>query len=480
MSDVVLFYPKVESKAGLLPAGLLMIAGPLIEKGFKVKLIDQRFEDDWKIKLEKELEKGPLLVGFTVMTGKQILEALAVSRIVKEKSQAKVVWGGVHASLLPEQTLKNKNIDMVVIGEGERTFLELARALKNKEDISEIKGIGCKIEDKILLSERDGFIDLNDLSILPYHLLEDIEYYVSKKSKVTGKDAREMALFTSRGCPHRCGFCYNMKFNRRRWRAMDAERVIKEMEFLRNNFKINAFNIQDDEFFVDAARVERICKLIKEKEWKIEIYSAARVNQTADLMSKDLLGDLVALGFLGIVFGVETGSQKILELINKDITYEQVIKTIDRFKEIGMMSKYCFMAGFPNETMEDFYRTTDFIYKMKERDTSVRIPPIRIFTPYPGIPLWDLCVEKGFKPPRSLEEWASFDFDTVKMPWVTKKLTKRVKNVNIMLSYLKLDPEFSSSFKYKLSLLFGRWIDFRWRNHWFNNFFEKYLIKIFS
>jgi len=480
MSDIILFYPKINSGAGLLPAGLLMIAAPLLKKGFSVKIIDQRFEDDWQEKLEYELKQKPLLVGLTVMTGKQILEALTVSKLVKEKSEAKVVWGGVHASLLPEQTLTNKYIDFIVIGEGENIFLELVERLKNGSDVSQIKGLGYKKEGKIFYSFREDFLDLNTMPVLPYHLLSNIENYISKKSITSGKPAREIVLFTSRGCPHRCGLCYNIKFNRRRWRAMNAERALMEIKFLVKEYKINSFRIQDDEFYIDPKRVAEICAEIKKENLNLEIYSSARVDQIADLMDFNFIKELKECGFGTLVFGVETGSPRILELIHKDITYDQVIKTIKRLKELKIISKYCFVAGFPTENIDDFYKTTDFIYKMKLLDISLRIPPIRVFTPYPGVPLWDLCLKEGFIPPATLREWADFDFDTVKMPWVTRKLTNKIKNVNIMLSYLRLDPGFSSGLKYKLSLLFGRWIDFRWRNHLFAFFPEKYIIRFFN
>lgn len=474
---ILLIYPKVGSRGWHLPAGLLMIAAPLLEAGFEVKIIDQRFGADWENKLVGELEKEPLLVGMTVMTGKQILEALEISKIVKEKSEAKVVWGGVHPSLLPEQTLNNQQIDFAVLGEGEKTILELALKLElNENDFENIKGLGFKKGGRIHCSWRDDFVDLDKMPILPYHLVE-IEKYISKKSKTTGKPAREIVLFTSRGCPHRCGFCYNLKFNRRKWRAMNAERVIKEIKFLIDHYQIDGFNIQDDEFFVDAGRVAQICELVKENNLKIEFHSAARVNQTADLMDMDLLKKLKNCGFGSIVFGVETGSQRILELVNKDIAYEQVIKTINKLGEANIGSKYCFMAGFPTETIKDFYQTIDLIYKMKELDPEVRIPVLRAFTPYPGIPLWDLCVREGFEPPKTLEGWAEYDFEAIKMPWVGKRLTKMIENVNIMIDYLKLEPGFSANFKYKLSLIFSRWISFRWRNHLFLFLPEKYLIR---
>ena len=153
MAKVVLFYPKLEENIEegqriLLPMSILTVAAPLAAESVEVKIIDQRVTDNWQNVLMEELKKEPLIVGFSVLTGKQILYALEASKIVKENSKAFVVWGGVHPSLLPEQTLKNEMIDYLIIREGEKSFLELFRSLANKEDISKIKGIAWKDENK--------------------------------------------------------------------------------------------------------------------------------------------------------------------------------------------------------------------------------------------------------------------------------------------------------------------------------------------
>jgi len=250
MSEVILFYPKIEErKDHLLPLSVLLVAAPLVKYGYSVKIIDQRVEKNWKEILLKELRKNPLLVGISALTGRQILYGLQVSQLVKENSNALVVWGGVHPSLLPEQTLQNKFIDIVVIGEGEETLLELANKLKRKEDWSNILGIGYKRNGKIHINKRREFINLNTQPKIPYNLI-DIEKYIAKKSFASGKPGRDVALYTSRGCPHRCAFCYNKEFNKRVWRGESAERVIEHIKYLVNTYKISSFNVQDDEFLL--------------------------------------------------------------------------------------------------------------------------------------------------------------------------------------------------------------------------------------
>ena len=148
MAEVILVYPKssfIETamKSQYLPLGFLQTV-IFAEKEFSVKIIDQRFFLKWDRAVLDEINKDTLCVGVTALTGEMINHALDVSRFVKESSSVPVIWGGVHPTLLPEETLKNKFIDMVVIGEGEKTFHELLKALRDNNDLAEIAGLAYK------------------------------------------------------------------------------------------------------------------------------------------------------------------------------------------------------------------------------------------------------------------------------------------------------------------------------------------------
>ncbi len=229
MAKIILFFPKLESKALLLPASLLYVAAPLVEKGYEVKIIDQRLEKDWQNLLIKELKDRPLAVGISAKTGKQIFYGLEASRVVKENSKVPVIWGGVHPTLLPEQTLQNPYIDFVVIGEGERTFLNLIQKLEAGDNYEDLDGIGFKKNNQTVCNPPKEFLNLDDLPEIPYQLV-DIEKYIAKKSFASGKEARNIAFYTSRGCPHRCAFCYNKEFNKQRWRGESAPRVVERIK----------------------------------------------------------------------------------------------------------------------------------------------------------------------------------------------------------------------------------------------------------
>lgn len=475
MTDIILFFPKLEEQeAVLLPASVLMVAGPLLQSGYKVKIIDQRVNKDWKKELLGSLKQGVLAFGVSALTGKQILYGLEASKLVKENSDIPVVWGGVHSSLLSKQTLENKYIDFVVIGEGEETFLELVNVLKKKSPLNSIKGLAYKENNEIFINPQREFINLDKSSDIPYHLV-DIENYVAKKSFATGKPGRDIALYTSRGCPHRCGFCYNKEFNKRKWRGKSAEKVVEEMKSLIKDYKITSFNIADDEFFVDLERARKISELIIKENLNIEIFTTCRVNYVVN-MDDEYLNLLYKAGFRTLSFGVESGSEKILELIHKDITINQVFETIKRLKKIGINSKYYFMAGFPTETIDDLYKTTDLILEMKQLDPHIRIPAWRVFTSYPGTDLYEIAIKQGWNPPEKLEEWARYDFDTLRLPWIKRKMGGIIKNVSFLINYLGIGKTKGRGVFFELAKIFGKIVDWRWKNHLFSFSLEKYFI----
>ena len=477
MSDIILFFPKSEeTDAVVLPASVLAVAAPLVKSNYRVKIIDQRTDKDWKKTLLKEISNSPLIFGVSALTGEQILNGLEVSKIVKNNSNIPIAWGGVHPSLLPQQTLQNQYIDFVVIGEGEETFLELIESLKSRKAIKDIEGLGYKQNNKIFINPVRNFVDLDKLPEFPYHLI-DIEKYIAKKSFASGEPARDIAIYTSRGCPHRCGFCYNKDFNKRKWRGKSPEKVIEEIKKLVKDYQINSFEINDDEFFVDLERAKKICELIIKENLDIEIFTTCRVNYV-DNMNDEYLRLLRRAGFRTLAFGVESGSERILDLIHKDITIEQVFNTIKRLKAAGINSKYYFMAGFPTETVEDLYKTTDLIQRMKQLDPQIRIPAWRVFTSYPGTDLYEISIREGWQPPKALEEWAEYNFDTVRMPWVDDKKKKIIKNVIFAINYLEMGGTMGKGLFFKLAKIFGKIIDWRWKKHLFLFIPEKYFVSI--
>lgn len=181
MDTIVLFNPKAgDEYPGVirLPLALLCISS-LIHKRYKIKIVDSRVEIDWEQKFRRLIQNEPLCVGITSMTGEQIHNGLFASKIIKEyNKEIPVIWGGTHPTLLPEQTLENEYVDVIVRGEGEKTFQELVDALASGSPLKDIRGISFKEDCRIRHNKGRDYLNLNELPDLPYHLV-NMECYVN-------------------------------------------------------------------------------------------------------------------------------------------------------------------------------------------------------------------------------------------------------------------------------------------------------------
>lgn len=220
MNKVLLVFPKTGlDKYSQLPLGLLSAASTIVED-YEVKIIDQRLDTNWAKKVDSESQNS-ICVGITSMTGEQILNGIEISKIAKKNTS--VIWGGIHPTLLPKQTLENKYINFIVRDEGEITFQLLLNTLKSKNNFCNIKGIGYKDVSGIHINGMPNYVDLNNLPDLPYHLL-DMNKYIVKRDGFQ----RCLTLETSRGCPHNCSFCSNPVIHKRKWRSLNVGNVIRK------------------------------------------------------------------------------------------------------------------------------------------------------------------------------------------------------------------------------------------------------------
>ncbi|MCF7862253.1 cobalamin-dependent protein [Candidatus Woesearchaeota archaeon] len=257
MTDVVLFQPKSDlsdesvSRSISIPLSLLQVAS-FLHKKHSIVLIDQRIEKNWKNRLLTELKKKPLFFGTTCYTGEPIKWALEASKIAKTAG-IPVVWGGIHATLLPEQALANENIDIVAYGEGENTLVSLADHFLGKRPINDIKGIYYKSdssdEAKIIKNPPAQPTDLNKLGPLPTDII-NVNRYINNKT---------IGFASSRGCPFSCTFCINVPIYGRKYHAMSADNTFEQAKFFIEKFKITYLLFLEADFFID-----------KKKAWSLQ------------------------------------------------------------------------------------------------------------------------------------------------------------------------------------------------------------------
>lgn len=421
MDKVLLVFPKTGlDKYAQLPLGLLSIASTLVDD-YEVKIIDQRIDEKWAEKVESE-SRDSICVGVASMTGKQIANGIEISKIAKKYT--KVVLGGVHPTLLPYQTLQNKYVDFIVLREGEVTSPLLLKALTDPKRFEHIRGIGYKDSKGIHVNGLRDFVDMNTLPNLPYHLLE-IEKYITKREGFK----RCLSLETSRGCPHNCSFCSNPIIHKRKWRCLNVETLIQKTKYLQNRFKLEGIVYQEDNFFVDILRVKKFCEAIQKDinmGWKANCRISYLLNKETSFLKMLEKG-----GCKVLQFGVESGTNRILTLLNKGITIEDILKVNSKLAKGDIICRYNFIVGIPTETQEEIQSTLDFIEKLQSENANLDTPFLNIYTPWPGTKLFKLSIEKGFKSPNTLEGWSKFNWNTWNLPWLDKKTSKVLEDVSI-------------------------------------------------
>lgn len=424
MADVLLVYPGMRVLAPRFPYSVLPLAAVLLEAGHRVRILDTQVE-----RLEDADPRGFDLVGISTYSGSQIVGGLkAAERVRRLAPGLKIVWGGVHPTITPRQTVAHPLVDVVVRGEGERTLLDLLDALDHGRPLGEVPGLTFSDGGEVVDTGERPFMDLDDLPFLPYHLIKP-ERYVHFREKPS-----RVYCETSRGCPHNCGFCYNEAVHRRRWRPRSPERVLDEFEHIMATLGPDEVWPSDDNFATDRRRVEAIARGKMERGLGFNWIVSSRFDY-AEGYDQDFLDLLEASGCRWLSFGGESGSQRMLDLVCKGITPAKMRKAVRLVKGSGMICGANFIAGYPGETAEDLEETFDLIDELAGIDEEFE-PGVSVYTPFPGTPLYEKALEAGFREPGSLRAWGRYRYSLVEnLPWLRGRQKRVVRVVGLLSGF---------------------------------------------
>ena len=356
------------------PVAVGCLAAYLRNEGICADVIDQQIEEDvlGKISLSIDRMKKPYIFGFSVLTA-AFKAAIDLSlKLRAQYPESVIVFGGIHPSAMPEEVLSYKHIDAVVRGEGERPLLELYQCIKDGRSYSHIKGLSYRDGNTIVNNPIFSRLDaLDSFPRFPYELFQPEIYDLG-------------FIVSSRGCPYRCIFCSNRVITGKKYRYNSAARIADDLELLNKRYHKTNVTFLDDNLLVSKERVYELIGEIKKRG----LHETMTFNFQArgDNVTPSLLRDCYAAGFRSIFFGIETASEKLMNIIKKDESVEQCVKAVRMAKEAGFHVSATFIFGLPGEKHQD---RKDAL--CLSRDLRLDMVRFNNATPYPGTELYEIA-----------------------------------------------------------------------------------------
>lgn len=365
----------------VIPYIALQTATMLKQLRYQVRIIDTWGEAYTKERLEREIMAANPQVLVVKSTSTTVDFCLELIRTVKVRKNIFSIAYGQHASVLPESFLSERGFDLCVIGEAEQTLVEVIDQYMNQRDYTSVPGI-CYLksaQQPVYSSPRPLFRDLDQLPMMDYSLLNDFDKYkmISCWAPHFLKKIRWGFAQTSRGCPYHCIYCspaLRVTFGKE-MRFHSPEYVLENINLLHKDYRVDAVALIDDIFTVKRAHAEQIARLILREKLPIKWITQTR----ADRVDRELLRLMADSGCTTICVGIESGSDRVLQRINKGEDTETMRKGVKMMHAAGIETVLSFMVGHPEETMEDFQKTVDLACELNSQMILVMY-----LTPYPG------------------------------------------------------------------------------------------------
>ena len=389
------FLEKLPTQTYTMPLGLGYIASALESAGHTVSIVDAYAK---KLTFEKlgEIikETAPAVIGITCLSDQRASWFKLIDLIHAVDERIKVVLGGAHPSLMPEQVLSRCRPDAIVIGEGDETIVELLRTWEKGGDLSSVKGIAYLANGTAKFTDpRERIQEIDKLRSPAYHLVDISDYkgwdFMSLLSHLLGREEppKYASISTSRGCVGDCGYCSAPLIWKRRWTQKGPIPVVDEMEMLQRQYGIEFIIMTDDIFTVNQKRVIAICDEILRRKLNILWGFETAVN----FVSAELLHRAKMAGCCCILYGVESGSSSVLSNISKGINEKEVVNAFRMTREAGIVSGAFLMVGNPGESERSI---NDTINLLRRIDPEIILPQIAMITP--GTQIYHTAQKKGF------------------------------------------------------------------------------------
>ena len=381
---------RLDAKPSCIPYGLATIASTLRNEGFEVEIYDVNALRPEKDEIVAVLRKKNWdLVGLSGLITTYNFQKWLIPELKAINSKSLIVSGGGLATSSSKLLFNQTGVDISVVGEGEQTMLELCHAIEHGRDLREVPGIWFRQNGRIIVNEaRKNIADLDTVPFPAWDLLP-MEIYL--KNPVWGdvasnssgfredvKVTRSMNIISSRGCPFSCRYCYHL-FGRSKYRFRSPQNVVKEIETLVGRYGVDFIGFVDDNMMASERHMLEFCDLMEGRKFPITWGCHGRVTSARP----EILQRMAEVGCVWIGYGIESGSQRMLDAMNKRATVEQAKRAIINTRKAGIYANTTFIFGYPGESVETIQETIDFKREMGLESGSF------FATPYPGAPLYD-------------------------------------------------------------------------------------------
>ena len=430
------------------PIGICSIGAVLEKNGYEVQIVHQIDEDNSQI-INKIIKFNPDIVGFSVFLANQSNSIFLATELKKRSvKELKIIFGNVEPSINPD-LVENRVVDFVVIGEGEKTMLELVKSVEQQLiSYDTIAGIAYFSKEKVIVTKPRERMTEEELAVLPFPLRDQLpmdKYKVVYLSYPSIEQQRFASINTSRGCIHNCSFCTSPVVWQRKRNLFPVGKVIKEIRYLKKNYGVNYLFVRDENFTTDRDNALEICDALIKNKIDINWYVLVRVDE----IDAELLEKMSRAGCTSVMFGVETGTEASLKKMSKGIHIKQIIDAFELCDKYHIFAHALLMLGFPWENNKVLQQTYSFV-------ESIKFDRLRIAfaTPFKHTRYYEDVMRDGLLE----QEYRDFDtFEPVVKTGIPKReliewknrfynLQTKPKYILHVLDKIKRYPEFLDSY----------------------------------
>ena len=394
------------------PLGLAYLAAVLCQNDYQVSIIDmsigaRRKSSDGYYYIGKSWDETgvilakekPDIVGVGCPFSSRLPFAIRTVNLVKEiLPKAKVIMGGLHPTIAPNETLEKSGADYIVIGEGEKVLIRLLAAIQSGEDVSSIDAVGGYYKGKRFINPQLDLPEPLDDIPHPARDLLDMDSYIGQPMALwSARKNRQTSVITSRGCPMKCTFCSAHRQSGHKWRGRSTENVLEELQLLKDRYRIESIAFFDDNFALNRKRLREICQGMIDRKMNLVWSTPNGITvKTLDLETLKLMRES---GCEMLNLAIESGDEYILNsVINKNQSIDQVREVAENCHDLGIVTNGYFVIGMPGETENSIIKSIEFAKSLPLRDVGVFIA-----TPFPGTQLFEDGIKEGYLDKNEME-----------------------------------------------------------------------------